>query len=154
MSSIETSIDIEAPAGVVWNVLTDFAAYPEWNPFIVSAAGELTLGSQLVVRIAPEGSRPMTFKPSVVRLEHEREFEWLGHLLVRGLFDGRHCFHLEPLAADATRFHHSEYFRGLLAPVLTKALGSSTRAGFEAMNRELKSRSESVHQSRSLQPTP
>ena len=34
MLAISTAIDIDAPAARVWDVLTDFAAYPRWNPFI------------------------------------------------------------------------------------------------------------------------
>jgi len=32
--SVKDSIDIEAPAAEVFEVATDFAAYPEWNPNI------------------------------------------------------------------------------------------------------------------------
>ncbi len=33
MKEIHTEIEINAPAGKVWRVLTDFPSYPEWNPF-------------------------------------------------------------------------------------------------------------------------
>lgn len=34
---LRTEIDVAAPSGRVWEVLTDFASYPQWNPFIVRA---------------------------------------------------------------------------------------------------------------------
>jgi uncharacterized protein YndB with AHSA1/START domain len=43
----ESEREIEAPPDVVWRVLTDFAAYPEWNPFIVRIGGDLTVGQVL-----------------------------------------------------------------------------------------------------------
>ena len=38
--TLVSEITIAAPANAVWEVLTDFAAYREWNPFIVEAAGQ------------------------------------------------------------------------------------------------------------------
>ena len=35
---IHTQIDIGAPIGTVWDVLTDLAAYREWNPFVLEAS--------------------------------------------------------------------------------------------------------------------
>jgi uncharacterized protein YndB with AHSA1/START domain len=32
--TINTTVDINAPAQLVWDGLTDFAAYGEWNPFM------------------------------------------------------------------------------------------------------------------------
>jgi hypothetical protein len=32
--SISTQVEIAAPASVVWEELTNGAAYPEWNPFV------------------------------------------------------------------------------------------------------------------------
>jgi uncharacterized membrane protein len=34
MKQLHTEIDVEAPAERVWEVLMDFASYPQWNPFI------------------------------------------------------------------------------------------------------------------------
>ncbi len=60
-------------------------------------------------------------------------FEWLGHLLVPGVFDGRHRFELFP-TATGTRLVQSESFSGLLVRPLRRWLDVSTREGFEAMN--------------------
>ena len=46
---IETAIEIEAPAGRIWALLTDFARMPSWNPFIRSIAGELKAGASLSI---------------------------------------------------------------------------------------------------------
>jgi hypothetical protein len=141
MLTLRTEIDIAAPAARVWDVLTDFAAFPQWNPFIRRIDGVLAPRSRLVVRIQPPGGRPMTFRPTVLRVEPERELAWRGRTFVPGLFDGEHVFTLEPRGASV-RFVHGETFSGLLVPVLRRSLETTTRQGFEAMNRALKARVE------------
>ena len=47
MKEIRTEIAINASAERVWTVLTDFASFPQWSPFIAAAEGELTPGSAL-----------------------------------------------------------------------------------------------------------
>jgi hypothetical protein len=44
-------------------VLTDFAAFPRWNPFIRRADGDLRAGARLSVRIELPGGRGMTLEP-------------------------------------------------------------------------------------------
>ena len=55
MKRIQREIEIAATPEHVWDVLTDFASYPEWNPFIRSIAGEPRAGARLEVRIEPPG---------------------------------------------------------------------------------------------------
>jgi uncharacterized membrane protein len=35
--TISTSVEIDAPKQLVWDVLTDFSAYREWNPYMENA---------------------------------------------------------------------------------------------------------------------
>ena len=143
MKHIQTEIEINASPEAVWEVLTDFGRYPDWNPFIRSFDGQPADGSTFRVTIQPPGSKPMTFNPTCLVMEKNRELRWLGHLFVKGLFDGEHIFQLEETAGGKTRFIHREKFRGMLVPLLWKQLDSNTRNGFETMNRKLKERVES-----------
>lgn len=138
---LHSEIDVEATPETVWSILTDLTAYPEWNPFITSAEGTVTVGARLVNRLEPPGGKPMTFKPVVTAIEPNRTLEWLGRLGVAGVFDGRHRFELTP-TADGTRLVQSEHFTGVLVPFMTKSLDTKTKAGFEAMNAALKVRAE------------
>ena len=120
MRELGTEIEIDAPPERVWQVLTDFAAYPEWNPFIRSIEGEPEVGSRLKVRIELPGGRGMTFRPTVQAAESARELRWLGRLLLPGLVDGEHRLALEPLADARSRFIQSERFSGLLVGLITR----------------------------------
>ena len=123
----------------VWATLVDTAAYPAWNPFITKLSGELAAGHRLEVRISPPGGRAMTFKPTVTRVEAGSRLEWLGSMGVKGIFDGRHTFTVEPLGDRGTRLTQSEEFTGVLVPFTGKVL-ARTRSGFEAMNDGLRRR--------------
>ena len=138
---LHTEVEIDATPETVWAVLTDLAAYHEWNPFITSAEGSAAVGEKLVNRLDPPGGRAMTFKPTVTAVEDQRVFEWLGRLGLPGIFDGRHRFELVP-TDGGTRLIHTEHFKGALVPFMKKSLDSQTVAGFEAMNVALKSRAE------------
>jgi hypothetical protein len=144
MKELHTEIEIDAPAERVWRLLTDFASYPRWNPFIRTISGRPIPGERLEVRLEPPGGRGMTFKPEVLEAEPERTLRWLGHLMVPGLFDGEHSFTIEPLAEDRVRFVQREAFKGLLVPLFTRGLEANTRRGFEQMNGALKERAESA----------
>ena len=141
MRRIDTSIDIAAPRERVWSILTDFGAFPDWNPFIRSAEGEARKGARLEILIGAPGSKSMTFKPVVIEAEAPRAFAWLGRLGVGGLFDGEHHFVLEDRGDGVTHLRQYETFRGLLVPFTGKTL-STTEGGFVAMNEALKARAE------------
>ena len=142
MQEIHTVTDIDAPAEHVWQLLTDFAAFPAWNPFIRAVGGEPVSGARLRVRIEPPGARGITLRPRVLVGAPPRELRWLGRLLLPGLFDGEHAFIVEPLGPLRVRFVQSERFTGALVPVLMCLVLPSTRRGFEAMNQALKARAE------------
>lgn len=144
---LHTEIQIATPPATVWAILTDFAAYPNWNPFITTLAGDLAVGGRLIIRLAPPGGRPVTIKPTVTEVDAGRSFEWLGRLGLPRVFDGRHRFELIPDGAG-TRLLQTERFEGVLVPLVRTSLETRTRAGFEAMNKALKARAEaSIEQS-------
>jgi hypothetical protein len=139
---LHTEIEIQASSDHVWEVLTDFTAYPGWNPFIVQAAGQPVAGSRLQLQMQLPGRRPTTFRPTVLEATPTRRLRWLGHLLVPGLFDGEHTFTIEPSGSGQVRLTQQEEFRGLLAPLILAFIAKPTEEGFHQMNQALKARVE------------
>ena len=135
---LTTQIVINATPQQVWAVLTNFSNYPNWNPFIKSITGDVKVGNKITTCLQPPNAKGMTFKPKVLVLDTNKEFRWLGHLLIPGLFDGEHKFQLIDNGNGTTTFIQSENFRGILIPFFEKMLNISTQNGFIAMNQKLK----------------
>lgn len=138
---IRTEIEIDASSEKVWQVLTDFASFGEWNSFIPNITGNLGKGESLIVQInLPEGKK-MTFKPIVIEFKENEKFGWRGDWIVPWIFQGEHLFELTE-SASGTSFVHREKFKGILLPFLKNNLEIKTKAGFELMNQQLKKRVE------------
>jgi hypothetical protein len=135
---IKTEILIQATPEKVWSILTNFENYPNWNPFITSLIGNVKVGEKIIVRIEPPGAKGMTFKPKVLAFNPNQELRWIGHLLVKGLFDGEHFFELIDNGNGTTTFRQCEKFKGILVLFFKKQLDNNTKSGFEAMNFKLK----------------
>jgi hypothetical protein len=138
---LRTEVEIDAPPREVWRVLADFRAYAEWNPFITAISGDLQTGSRIAVTLGTTQGRQWTFKPTLLVVEPERELRWLGHLWIKGLFDGEHFFSLHELDRNRTRVVHGEDFRGVLLKLMGNTLNDAAR-GFVGMNQALKRRVE------------
>ena len=144
MHEILSEIGIGATPERVWSILTDFVAYPSWNPFIRSISGDIETGRRLTVSIQPVGGRAMTFRPTVLLAQPNSELRWRGRLLLPGIFDGEHCFKIAASASGGVRFTQGETFSGVLVGLAKASLDRGTKAGFVSMNDALKARAEKV----------
>ena len=142
---IRTEIVINASKEKVWEVLTGFARYGDWNPFIVSISGKVEAGSSLTNTMM-NGEKKMVFRPKVLSVMPNRSFSWLGSLGFRGLFDGHHYFELEELESGQVKLVHGERFSGILSSFILKKIGEETRRSFVRMNGALKLRAEALQQ--------
>ena len=108
------------------------------------ASGEVAVGKKLVVYLKPPGGMGMSFKPRVLKVDPNREFRWLGHLIVKGIFDGEHIFEIEPTGDAKCIFVQREEFSGILVSPMLAMVGKSTERGFNEMNQALKARAENA----------
>ena len=141
MKHLETEIVINAPIETVWNVLIDFNAYPNWNPFITSIKGRKVVGKTLQISLKTSKGKEMYFEPRVIKFSENDEFRWRGILGIRGIFDGEHYFILEYLETHQTRLMHGEFFSGILTGIMNNLL-KDTQQSFIEMNNALKLRCE------------
>jgi hypothetical protein len=142
MKELVTQTEINASPEQVWQILMDFAGYGKWNPFLYRVIGEPIMGSQVRIYFKSFG-RETQLKCAVVTLEPNRALRWKWHLFLPGLYGGEHSFSIEPLDGDRVRFINREIFSGLLVPLFSKSIDTSSRQGFEAMDQALKARAES-----------
>jgi hypothetical protein len=140
-TELRASIDIAAPAQAVWAVLTDLAAYPQWNPFIVRADGTMAVGETLSLVMQPVGARRTTVRPRVLEVEPGRRLRWRGKLGLAAVFDADHSITIDE-RPDGVRLTQAEAFRGVLVPLLARSLRTHTLPAFDAMNEALKQRVE------------
>jgi hypothetical protein len=145
MKDLNNEIEINASADRVWQLLTDFASFPQWNPFIQQVSGELKRGAQLVVHIQPSGAHATTIRPTVLKAEPNRELRWMKRWLMPGLLDAEHSFTILPLDANRVRFTQREIFTGLFSSFSAYRRNTDTRRGFREMAKALKLRAEQPH---------
>jgi hypothetical protein len=126
-------IDIAAPPQAVWDVLTRFDNWPNWNPDVKSMAfeGPLAPGSTFRWKAGPG-----TILSTLDRVEPPRYISWHGKTLT---IDAYHEWWLEP-RDGGTHVRTEETFSGLLAKILRgqlqKTLDKSFQAGVECLKRE------------------
>ena len=105
---IHTEIDIDADPLTVWDVLVDLAAYPDWNPMVKKASGEVRAGQRLKLHYEPEGQKRRTFKPLLLVVEPGQELRWQGQPGIRHLFESEHIYplHKNPPRKNPPRPRH------------------------------------------------
>ncbi|HTD47490.1 MAG TPA: SRPBCC domain-containing protein [bacterium] len=133
-----TRVDIEAPPAQVWAVLTDFPAYPIWNPFIYPVKGAPHLGSMLEMTIH-HGTRSIPYQAivAVVRPNRELAIRIPSVEIVEVTFD----FTIETVRAGRTRLTAREKHTGV-AGVVAGGLLRDIESGLDAMAKAARDRAE------------
>jgi hypothetical protein len=162
MPAINTEIIIDAPPSLVRKIFLDFSSYPQWNPFITSV--------QVSNPEAPPGTPfkiiAWKFYPdsSTIVENDPKEFAWVGVIISKGFFQGRHYFKFEPYGDEIgengeslkCKFVQVEGLSGFFS-IFSFIYGPILKIGFKQMNKALKIRAESFvaageGQYQSLQP--
>jgi hypothetical protein len=134
--TLQASIQINATPQRVWAVLTDQAAYPDWNPFIVSSSGRIRVGATLTNRMH-DATGDTTFTPTVEVVEPGRELRWIGKVGPGRIFDGEHTFTIRQLRPGLVLFTQREDFTGVAISFYEHWLHTDTLPMFRAMDAAL-----------------
>ena len=138
MPTIKTAIDVATSAEIVWRVLTDFNAYPHWNPFLVSVYGPPVTGQRLKIQARYPRGGVTKFTVRVVKAIPAAELRWRRRRLLEGLFDREQAFFIIPNGIKGVRFIHREHFSGMFAPLVMQFVSGKTIKAFNLMNQALK----------------
>jgi hypothetical protein len=138
---IRKEIEINAAPERVWQILSDFEAFPDWNPFVVKVLGKPVKGETLAIEVQLPESRKLEFTPVILKAEPRRELPWVGTMPL-GMFRGEHFFIIEPVSENQVRFIHGEDFSGWLVGLIWRLFGKQIEKGYLLMNEALKRRAE------------
>ncbi|MBP9884833.1 MAG: SRPBCC domain-containing protein [Leptospiraceae bacterium] len=142
MNEIHTEIEINAPKEVIWKILTDFSAYPEWNPFIVNITGTPRLGATILF-VARFEAISIPILANIIQFEKEKSFSWGGPGIswLKSVFTAEHFFIIEEIENGKCRFTNKEQMDGAIPDALWLLIERGKPA-YEAMNEALKKRAE------------
>jgi hypothetical protein len=138
---VRTEIEIAAGAERVWGILSDFPAFPSWNPFVVRVEGRPEKGAVLKINVRLPDSRLLKFTPTVLVAEPNRELRWVGTVPL-GAFRGEHFYIIEEIGDGRVRFVHGEHFSGWMVGLIWKLFGRSIERGYVLMNEAIKKEAE------------
>jgi hypothetical protein len=139
MKQYHTQIVIQAPMQRVWAELTNFEAYPSWNPLIGELHARLAAGEGIRMFITPLNA---FFKAEFVTVKENEEMTWIGVRYAGFLLTGRHYYRLEKVSEEKTRLLHGEYFTGWFAYFIPKSTLKMMETMFVVHNEMLKKRIE------------
>ncbi|MBO3753164.1 SRPBCC domain-containing protein [Streptosporangiaceae bacterium NEAU-GS5] len=134
MRAYEASSFIEATAENVWPLLTDIAAWPDWDSGVTKVEGRLALGERLSITVKANPGR--AFPVKVVQLTAPERMVFVGGMPF-SLFVGRRTYTLAS-EGTGTRFTMREEYTGPFAGMIFKSipdLGPSFRQFAEGLKR-------------------
>jgi len=143
MKEVKETIDIEAPLAIVWAVLMDYKAYPEWNPTIRHLGTKNKVGKKFKLKLTTPKGRTLKVRPKLLEFKEKDTYRWKGKLLLKAIFTGEHYFEVKANKDGSTTFVQGEIFKGAIVPVMgaiIKDLGQS----YVVMNQALKERCEAI----------
>ncbi|GAB2540391.1 SRPBCC family protein [Nocardia heshunensis] len=141
---IDRTVEIDAPAELVWQVLTDVDKYGEWNPFCLECETTLEPGSPIDMKVRLVGPKPKQQREFIRTHTPGVEFSYAMKPAPLGLLSSERSHTVTALDDGRTRYLSHFQLNGPLAPVVSGLLGSALTTGFEGMTNAVKTRAEAL----------
>ncbi len=140
------TVQIDAPAAFVWDVLVDYPRYPEWNPYTIAVETSLELGDRIDLTLPQVDGSDATF----VNREFIRIVDAPHHLRydtgeeMQGIH-GQRDQYIAELSADRCEYYTTDTLSGELVELVMETTGDWIKAGFDSVAHALKARAESLY---------
>jgi hypothetical protein len=143
------TVDIDAPASVVWEVLTDFPRYGEWNSFCVGFETSGRLGDLVYMQVRIPGTDTVIpVNETLIAWEPEQLLSWEQRPGADNKDAARRDQYLEADGPGRCRYFSTDQFLGLNADTIMRNHGAWVKQGFDACARDVKRRAEALHAAR------
>ncbi|MCB9630519.1 MAG: SRPBCC domain-containing protein [Sandaracinaceae bacterium] len=142
---VRSEIEIDAPAALVFSLITDLERYPRWNPFTPTAVSTLALGApiDMKVRLLPyytKAQREFVTELSPPR----RRVAWGMHMGRAEWGRGHRTQEVVVLDEGRCRYVCEDNIGGRLRPLIIRFFGGAMQRGFDDVGRALKAEAEKM----------
>lgn len=140
------TVEIDAPALLVWSVLVDYAKYPEWNPYTVRVDTTLEIGSAIDLHL-PDPAKPgETFlnREYIRAVDAPRYLRYDTATEIPGMHAVREQW-VTDLGGGRSSYRTTDLFSGEIAGWVHEKQGAWVKAGFDSVCHALKTRAESLY---------
>jgi hypothetical protein len=153
---VELGIAIDAPIERIWDVLADFAAYPEWNPYVKAVHGAVAPEARVEMDMLyhteynTDKGRRVTESVEVTAFAPPKYFSWVWkHPRGDWWLTTERIFRIRAREDGKCTFFNEVYFSGMGSVKLfgfldfqRDALESKVKLAMTKMNDALKARAE------------
>lgn len=150
--AVEHRIGVQAPAEIVWEVVSDFDRWGEWNPLYVKAAGQLKIGTALTLDQALPGQPVKVIQPIVQDWVPFEQLHWRSTRM-GGFVTAIRYLEVENMGEANATFSNGELFMGMLVKWISKDERRTLKAAFTAMGEAVRDRAEALWRERSAAPS-
>ena len=142
---IEHELEIEASSDTVWQVITNFSKYEQWNPFIPGCSCDLQVGNTIEMRVSLlTGLKPLTQTEYISEVEPGRHFSYVSPKRPTFLLRSYRSHTLTALETGKTLYQSHFELHGWLRPLIELFIGKSLQRGFDGMSTAISCRSEQL----------
>jgi uncharacterized protein YndB with AHSA1/START domain len=138
-----SSAEIAAPPELVWEVLVDFEAYAQWNPWLTEARGNAEVGASVDARVRL-GADERKAAHRVFEVDAPRRLCWRDHGYTTSFATGSRCRTLEPDGEGGTRLQVELLVGGAFRKMVARKYGADLQAGMDAETAALARRAEAL----------
>ena len=145
------TVTIEVPAPFAWDVLLDYARYPDWNPFTVRVESTCQVGDPVDLYL-PDPRRPGELvhqREWVVVNDPPRQFSYEMRPTADLPVGGRRDQYLEEIGPSHCRYWTTDLFTGPHAEAVMTHSGPWVKQGFDAVAEAFRLRAQQMWADRS-----
>ena len=149
--AVEHRVGVQAPAELVWEIVSDFSTWGDWNPLYRRAEGQMRIGTPLVLEQALPGEPLRVIQPVVQDWVPYEQLHWRSSRL-GGFVQAIRYLEIESMGPANSTFSNGELFMGMLVRWVGRDERRKLRQAFTAMGEAVRDRAETLWAERGQSP--
>ncbi len=141
--AVEHRTGVKAPAELVWEIISDFSTWGDWNPIHRKAEGQMKIGTPLTIEHALPGEPVRVIQPIVQDWVPYEQLHWRSSRL-GGFVTAVRYIEIENMGPENSTFSNGELFMGMLVRWVSRDERRKLRAAYAQMGEALRQHAETL----------